>query len=247
MKTKVVLITDVGSCRANNEDNYVVMERKNHKAKNHEDFSVVINNDLQYFGVFDGMGGHSMGELASDIASTVFIDQLQDFIIRFGKVRFALDHLISSMNEHVYSQCKEHRSNLGTTSTMLVLKGRKAFLCHLGDSRCYLIHKGVIKQISIDHTEGYSSTKKVKGKLTQYLGISKEELILEPSMVELTVSKEDVFILCSDGASDLMSETDLLEKYLTSTDVNSFAMNVFDTYTQLGSPDNMTFVAIQVQ
>lgn len=153
------------------------------------------------FAVFDGMGGEQAGEVASylcadhmgqyDFSHHVY-NELSEFCIEANRlvVKYADDHGLFSM---------------GTTAAIVGTDGEMVTVCNLGDSRIYRIRDNTIDRLSMDHSIGFDSNK--KSPLYQYIGIPENETLIEPHIVKHKYCENDYYLLCSDGLTDLVSET----------------------------------------
>jgi serine/threonine protein phosphatase PrpC len=165
--------------------------------------------------VADGMGGHAAGEVASAMAAET-IHHL--FYRRAQPVPDALAEGFAAANHAIHQRSRNEPecAGMGTTCTAVVLREDRAWLGHVGDSRAYMIRGGVIHQISEDHSLVAELVR--KGDLTpaeandfpdrnvilRALGIKPR---VEPSIWRegLPLLAGDVFVLCSDGLTDLVS------------------------------------------
>ncbi len=201
--------TDIGLKRQRNEDSYAVEP------------------DFGLFVVADGMGGHAGGDMASGMAiETVraFIKKaLSDSEITWP---FGVDHsvpreinIISSgmrlANKHIFSESK----GMGTTMVVLLIKDNKAYICHVGDSRIYRIRDRMIAQLTEDHslvadeirrgtiTKEQARNYSLRHVVTRAIGVGPD--VKCDCTVEDVVS-EDMFLLCSDGLSGMLEDSEIL-------------------------------------
>lgn len=246
MKTEVIVISDVGNVRANNEDNYCVMSEYNSKSSNHLEARFQIRKNKQLFGVFDGMGGYSNGELASLISAETCV---QEFSRKTNNIsKDWLNSLFLEMNQRVCNKSSEDSSNMGSTATIAVLDKQDLIIGHIGDSKIFKIRDNSIFQISIDHIDERSKyLGKTKGLLTQFIGVHEEDLRIEPQIELVQVEKGDIYILCSDGMTDVINQDSILDSF------NQNQMNIEETAKKLflqslenGSKDNITILVFKV-
>jgi serine/threonine protein phosphatase PrpC len=162
------------------------------------------------------MGGEEYGELASLTAVSVLGDFSRDFDAR-------ADEYIRRANEIICDAIEKNGGmRIGTTMAVLSVSGRTARAYNIGDSRIYFMRDGVLRQISLDHTQvqrlinqGIITPEKAKThperhKLTQHLGIFPEEMIIEAYKAEpIEVQPGDIFLLCSDGLTDMVEDADI--------------------------------------
>ncbi len=147
----VAKISDIGQIRGRNEDSYLAMD-------------VALQNDdglvpLGLYIVADGMGGHQKGEIASSLAAQVSAHHIiQDVFLPFlsadeqngsrRPINEALIQSVQAANLAVYQQVPE----AGTTLTMALVFGHKAYIAHVGDSRAYIFNQASLRQITQDHS-----------------------------------------------------------------------------------------------
>ena len=178
-----------------------------------EDF---YQSDIQegVFVVADGLGGMPAGDMASRLVVETFVDNLRyksksqrilDSIV-LSAVQNANDKLIS------LAQSDPSLTGIGSTLSALVIVDSKAKIVHIGDSRVYRFHDGIFKLLTKDHTlEGELGTLEVgttvaerfKHLLTRTMGSAESS---EPDIINLKVTANDIFIICTDGLSKSVSE-----------------------------------------
>lgn len=203
-------VTDIGKIREKNEDN------------------VLISSDLSLGVVADGMGGHSAGEIASNIAVSVLAETIRK--INAGKLQIPTNFLpklslserkillaANLANAAIYStaQSADTYRMMGTTLTGLLLENNAATAVHVGDSRLYLLREGKIIQITTDHslamehirrgllTKAEADHSKIQNILTRAMGIKKN---IEFDLLKFPVHQDDILLLCSDGLYKGLSE-----------------------------------------
>lgn len=248
LEFRAAAVCGPGKVRIQNQDNLYI----DGKIRKKPDFAHVGRKKACLMvAVADGMGGETHGELASLAAVK---------IIRKAPPRNAeqMRQVGVSANEAVCKMMLHYGERIGSTLTMLALQGTVAYMSNLGDSRCYLLRKGELKKISTDHTQvqqmvdlgvltpEQAATHKSRHKLTQHLGIFPEEMIIEPAMVELEVCEGDVFLLCSDGLTDMLDDIQIAEKLQEEGTIKEKADALFSQAMQNGGRDNITVLLIEV-
>ena len=208
-------VTDIGKIREKNEDN------------------VLISSDLSIGIVADGMGGHSAGEIASNIAVSVLAETIRK--INDGKLQIPdtfLPKLSTSerkillaanlANAAIYStaQSAENYRMMGTTLTGVLLENDCATAVHVGDSRLYLLRNNKIIQITTDHslamehirrgllTKAEADHSKIQNILTRAMGIKKN---IEFDLLKFPVREGDILLLCSDGLYKGLNEDQIAD------------------------------------
>ncbi|HEV3468566.1 MAG TPA: protein phosphatase 2C domain-containing protein, partial [Pyrinomonadaceae bacterium] len=164
--------------------------------------------------VADGMGGHSAGEVASQMAVEL-VSRLY-YEARTDDAPAALTAAVAEANRRIFAaaEADEHKRGMGTTCTALALRGAAAFAAHVGDSRLYMLRDGGVYQLSEDHshvmemvragllTKEQARTHEDKNVILRALGTTPE---VEVSAVEpLEVRPGDFYLLSSDGLHDLV-------------------------------------------
>ncbi|HEX6791805.1 MAG TPA: Stp1/IreP family PP2C-type Ser/Thr phosphatase [Candidatus Krumholzibacteria bacterium] len=171
------------------------------------------------FVVADGMGGHRGGEIASRIAvRTVLAFYTAD---SSGDRSEALAHAFHEANQTIIQEAVADSTlfGMGTTCTALALHAGRAYIAHVGDSRCYLLRRGKIQQLTSDHSivgemvrsgilsDEDARTHPRRNVITRSLGAQPDVSAETPESVEL--QRGDVFLLCSDGLTAYLSDIDL--------------------------------------
>ena len=206
-------VTDIGKIREKNEDN------------------VLISSDLGLGVVADGMGGHSAGEIASNIAVSVLAETVRkvnnhqlkipdNFLPKLAPAERKLLMAANLANAAIYStaQSSDLYRMMGTTLTGVLFDKDFATAVHVGDSRLYLFRDGKIVQITTDHslanehvrrgllTRAEADHSKIQNVLTRAMGIKKN---IEFDLLKFPVKVGDTLLLCSDGLYKGLSEENL--------------------------------------
>lgn len=205
--------TDKGKTRDKNED-YIASEW--------------IDNQEYLFIVADGMGGHQAGEVASRLGTQTFIKSYKRCRREGLSVPEAMTVAIQEANSLIFikSSGDFSKSGMGTTISVLGFLESMAHVVHVGDSRIYKIsNEGGIKKITSDHTlveklleDGQISEKEAnehprKNILYMSVGVSKK---IHPTVIkDIKVEEGDIFLLCTDGLSNMVSDRDILDVCLT--------------------------------
>ncbi len=245
--------TDVGRVRDHNEDTYL------------------LRPDLGIFLVADGMGGHQAGDVASTMVRLsmsnffeVLLDDVgydafslpADDVLPLGARRLAAS--IRKANHDVFSASADNLVHHGMGSTVVAAYvprgGDLMHIAHVGDSRCYRIRKGKLEQLTSDHSL-------VNEALALDPNMSPEDLARLPSNIitralgmdpavdvdvaTCEIEPDDTFLLCSDGLSGLLTDSEMLE----AVDLVQDASDVCDLLVALandaGGLDNITALALK--
>ena len=216
-----------------------------------------INEDSAWIGsqiiaVADGLGGHAGGE----VASAIVINRLAKAEKKeFTKesVHDLVIEITAKANSEIAKKIKDFPKlkGMGTTLTSLISTEDKVALIHIGDSRCYQFRDGKLTQLSKDHTlvqelidQGRLSVEEAsahpqKSLITKALMGNTET---EPFIQLINVEPDDLFLLCTDGLSSVINESEigkiLREDGLTEIAVEKLKAAVYKS----GAPDNITLV-----
>jgi protein phosphatase len=218
------------------------------------------NEDSAYAGphllaVADGMGGHAAGEVASAAVITAIApldaeDPGPDLVN-------ALADAVATANLRLQELTISDPAveGMGTTLTALLWAEGHAALCHIGDSRAYLLRGGQLIQVTRDHTLVQSLVD--EGTITEddvatypyrslLLRALDGRMIAEPDLAPLETYPGDRYLLCSDGLSAVMSEQALHETLASVRDLDKVALRLIELAIEGGGPDNITCIVADV-
>ena len=230
-------------------------------------FNEFLNNDavLQTEGalavVADGMGGLALGQEASRLAKTLFLDAYHEQMVRGGQqhVSHVLRRCIEMANEGVLNLSRSHQleGDVGTTLVATVVKGDYLYWISVGDSRIYLVRNNQLAQLTLDHnyetelllsnTE-YSEARKhpESHALTSYLGIPDLKEI-DQNIKPLRLQPDDLIILTTDGLFNVLQDNEIL-KIASRSHPNKIANFLISAVQPRSSPeqDNTTVLTFKV-
>ncbi|MBR3257901.1 MAG: Stp1/IreP family PP2C-type Ser/Thr phosphatase [Eggerthellaceae bacterium] len=224
--------TDTGRMRDHNEDSFFAAP--------------------PLFVVADGMGGHAAGEVASELAIQT-VSQLAPAYPNAAMLSLAID----AANTAVYEESlkTERRHGMGTTITAAMLKGTRLVIAQVGDSRAYLLHNGVLQQLTRDHslmadliesgeiTPEEARTHPQRNFITRALGTGAS---VETDLYELNVSPGDRLLLCSDGLSGMLEDGELATALMAIRDPQTCVNNLLARANEAGGCDNVTAIVVDV-
>jgi protein phosphatase len=218
------------------------------------------NEDSAYAGprllaVADGMGGHAAGEVAS--AVTIAAMRELDSSQPAGDMLEALSDAVGAANARLQEMIIANPAieGMGTTLTALFWSDGHAALCHIGDSRGYLLREGELYQITHDHTlvqslvdEGRISADDVSTHPQRSLLLRALDgrSIAEPDLSVHESQAGDRYLLCSDGLSGVVSDETLRETLATITDPEAATRQLIELALHGGGPDNITCIVADV-
>jgi protein phosphatase len=235
-------ITDVGAVRQNNEDAIAYQ----------------ANQGLAILA--DGMGGHNAGEVASQLAVETVERLLLDAI---GNDAPDYDELLTDAvnraNSAVYERSKlvADCNGMGTTLVVACFDGDQAHIANVGDSRLYLYRDSGLSQLTRDHSlvaemvdKGFMSPEEArespqKNIITRAIGLQSG---VEVDLYEQGLRPGDLYLLCSDGLSDVVEEDAIqgcIEENIS--DIDALSQQLVDKALQAGGPDNISVIIVQLQ
>jgi PPM family protein phosphatase len=200
--------------------------------------------------VADGMGGHSAGEVASQMAvetvSRLYYEAPGD------DPQGALVAAVAEANRriHAAAAADEAKHGMGTTCTALALRGGAAFGAHVGDSRLYLLRGGGAYQLSEDHshvmemvrqgllTKEEARTHEDKNVILRALGTAPEVEVSAVAPVEARAG--DFFLVCSDGLHDLVLDDEIARVVASAGDEHAACERLIALAKERGGHDNIT-------
>jgi serine/threonine protein phosphatase PrpC len=216
------------------------------------------NQDSVYAGprllaVADGMGGHAAGDVASKVVIAA-LEHLDDDAPS-GDMLQSMRQAVFEGSEHLREVIREspQLEGMGTTLTAILFAGGRLALCHVGDSRAYLMRDGQMSQITHDDT--FVQTLIDDGRITAEEANThpQRSLLLralngqdvEPDLSMREAREGDRYLLCSDGLSGVVSEETLAEA-LKDPDPQSTADRLIELALRSGGPDNVTVIVADV-
>lgn len=240
----------MGKIRKNNEDNFFFagkyLDVENDGLKDPAYFETVIKKGLIY-AVFDGMGGENFGEIAAYAAARQMQQTKRTLRDYFVPEKKYLYRLAMSLNEAVLqakrAQCTDR---MGTTMVSLSFSGRYVYVCNIGDSRAYRLRNGKLLQISEDHVEHRPGREHRKAPLTQHLGIDPEDMLIEPYIAVDTLQQGDIYLLCSDGLTDMLTDSEITDIMRKAEHLEACARDLIRAALEHGGRDNITVIVCRI-
>ena len=226
--------TDPGRVRRRNEDAFVV--------------------DPPLFAVADGMGGAQAGEVASRLAAAAFREYREaDELAPEERVRA----IIKEANRRIYDRARTDSevSGMGTTVTAALLTDGRVVIGHVGDSRAYRIRDGRLEQLTDDHSlvadlmrSGRLTAEEAEGHpqrsvITRALGTDPD---VDVDTLVIEVEAGDLFLLCSDGLSTMVSDSEVLQTVERAATLDEAARDLVRAANTGGGEDNVTVVLFRL-
>jgi protein phosphatase len=238
--------------------------------RTHNEDSVFVDGDAGLAVLADGMGGYNAGEVASGIAVNVLSSgllpelgsgrELWKVDVQSGLTHAALllQQQIAAANKGIYeaAQARPECAGMGTTIVATVFHGNRVSIGHIGDSRCYRLRGEKFEQLTHDHSllqeqidSGQLTSEQAKYSLnknlvTRALGI---EAIVPADIAEYRVEANDVYLLCSDGLTDMVDPEvvhDVVDE--KRGDLALAAADLIELANQNGGRDNVSVILIRV-
>ncbi len=227
--------------------------------ENNED-SVLADEENGIFLLADGMGGGPAGEVASHLAATIAHATLKMILREHGpkeeEMPVFLANVLAAVHSAVYKKtlAEPAFTGMGTTLDMVIVRGEKVCICHVGDSRVYLYQRKELRQITTD--DNYAAVLAASGEippgripagfrhiLTQAVGISDE---LVPEFHTFDTQPRDLILMCSDGLNETLSDEEIGEViYRNRDDIAVIPAALVDAANERGGPDNISVVIIE--
>ena len=210
----------------------------------------------------DGMGGYNAGEVASGMATSFIRAELGRWLAEAGQhangkeVRRALDICVHNANLAVYNaaHANANYAGMGTTLVVGVFQDNRLTVGHIGDSRCYRIRQQKLEQITKDHsllqeqldagliTPEQAATSSHRNLVTRALGI---EEIVPLEVNEFAVEEGDIYLMCSDGLSDMVDDPKIEAIMVTDAPLDQKARQLVNVANAHGGRDNITVLLAQ--
>ncbi len=234
--------------------------------REHNEDTIAFNQNLGIAVLADGMGGHNAGEIASNMAVEAVLEKLQSLRSRKTSVPITSSQLleyvsntISHSNSMIFNaaEATAGHKGMGTTLIAAVICGSTMYAGHVGDSRLYLFRDRVLSRITKDHslvqdlidkgfyTEIEARNASVGHIVTRALGTKAE---VDVDTIEHDIEPNDIFLLCSDGLSDMVDDWSI-EETLAERDHNldRKAKRLVALANRNGGKDNISVILMQVQ
>ncbi|SHH61778.1 Stp1/IreP family PP2C-type Ser/Thr phosphatase [Desulfosporosinus lacus] len=231
---RVLSFSEKGCIRKNNEDSFLVLS------------------DEGLYAVADGMGGHRAGEVASSVA----LHELEMWVPRLAgledqALENGLTEAFVQANKvvHESSTTDPENAGMGTTLTVLLIRNDKVVIAHVGDSRAYLWRNETLTPLTMDHS--------LVGELVRLGQISLDDAkrhpqrnvlmraigadpAIEVDCRSIVLQAEDVFLLCTDGFSNMISDQELTAEFLEPSPWEERLEKLRQLTLERGAPDNFT-------
>jgi serine/threonine protein phosphatase PrpC len=237
-------LTDTGKSRSNNED------------------AVAVDPLAGLAVLADGMGGYNAGEVASEMACDFVRQELGLWLQEAGQeatdmeVCRAMDICVENANAVVYqaAHADARYAGMGTTIVVAAFRANRVLIGHVGDSRAYRFRDGQLAQVTRDHsllqeqidagliTPEQASLSIHKNLVTRAVGVE-DNVLLETNPHE--VYPNDVFLLCSDGLSDMLDDSRIASHLRRGGDLQTLAAQLVEAANDAGGRDNISVILVR--
>ncbi|MCR4609906.1 MAG: protein phosphatase 2C domain-containing protein [Eubacterium sp.] len=242
----------IGKVRSNNEDNFLfdgnVLPQVNNGQLPPLEIKGQFDGDL-CVAVFDGMGGGDLGEVASYTAASQMLALLSSK--SETDIEAFMRESAEILNQSVYDESVgKNLYQMGTTEAAMYFSDDSVIVCNVGDSSVYGLRGDKLLKISLDHTdEEYMKQQGVTGRkprLTQYLGMDPMSVRIEPHVVTGSLNEGDVYIICSDGLTDMVTEERIKEIVVSSESASGCVTELINEAMNNGGRDNTTVIVSRI-
>ena len=244
---KLFGLTDVGCVRKDNQDSYAFRH---------------LDDEMAVMVVCDGMGGEQAGNVASAVAvetfSAVVEAELADGVPDDPEHREdVLASACQKANRRVYELARDNPEyrGMGTTLVAVLVLPEESYVVNVGDSRCYLLENGTIRQITVDHSvvqllvdRGEITVEEArvhpkKNLITRALGVERTVLY---DLIRVENEPGSRLLLCSDGLSNVLPDKVLVQEARREADPELLCRRLLSMTLEQGAPDNVTVVLAQL-
>jgi len=239
---KFAVKSDTGKVRQINEDSYNIIQG--------------IPGITATFVIADGMGGHNSGEVASKIAVDSVSNYLLQSVGKFNdenEIKSYIKDAIKKANIEIFNKSNENEIffGMGTTFTATVILNKRLIIGHVGDSRVYVLRKGKMIQLTIDHsfieelikkgtlTREEAENHPKRNVITRALGCE-EDIEIDTYLADMI--ENDVFILCTDGLTNMLSESEIRNIIINAESLDEACNGLVKKALKKGGEDNITVI-----
>jgi serine/threonine protein phosphatase PrpC len=264
LRVRAFGLTDQGRVRTSNEDSFLIAEMARtlwvRQTNLPQPETQHGRNRAHLFLVADGMGGHNAGEVASALS----LESVETFVLhllrRFSNLQPAdeagvlkdFQTALRQADARLLAEAAHHPEwkGMGTTLTLALASGRSLFVVHAGDSRCYLLREGQLRQLTEDHTivgelarHGVISPAEAhhhpyRHVVTNVLGGKDAGLRVDVQRIDMKAG--DVVLLCSDGLSDMLDDEQIVRILVAEPEPEVACGRLVAAANEAGGKDNVT-------
>jgi protein phosphatase len=215
----------------------------------------LVDPETGLFVVADGMGGHNAGEIASSMAVSEISHTVREGLKTNPDISALLQDAVLKAHKAIFDDAMKHRDrrDMGTTIAIAVVQDDHVWLCHVGDSRIYMVGHTGIEMLTVDHTfvaewveEGRITPEQARAHearhgLTMALGVDND---VEPEIRKVSWNDGQCILLCSDGLTDMLEDTAILKVVRESADPDLTCAKLLSQAGNRGGDDDITVVLV---
>jgi len=248
LRTATAAATDVGRKRSGNEDSYDIWV-SDELGREHAADTLLV--------VCDGMGGSNAGEVASRMAVEAVIRTFSEDTGTDGVAALTRAIETANLEVHEHSRSRSDLAGMGTTCTIVALKGDRVMLAHVGDSRAYLVRRGRIRQLTTDHslvaqlvarkqlTPEEAKTDPRRNVVTRSVGVG-PVVEVDAQELEEPLQPGDTLLVCSDGLHGQVTD-DELARTASGESLERACRELIQLANERGGPDNITVALARLE
>jgi PPM family protein phosphatase len=235
--------TDPGMVRDHNEDNYFIDEK------------------MKLFIVADGVGGHQAGEKASEMVVEILPEKIRKIFgekkeYKFEELVGRISAAITEVNRDVNFASTEKAAfrGMGSTVVSCVIYQNRGIFSYMGDSRAYLLRESFIARLTEDHTvvglmmkmgdltQEEADLHPMRHVITRHVGMDGE---FGPDTVIVDLKPGDTILMCTDGLSDMISDTEINKIITSNPDIDKAGKKLIQAANNAGGRDNVTVLLVK--
>jgi protein phosphatase len=227
----------VGSVREENQDNFYIDGRI--AGDENETFASRLKYEKNIIAVCDGLGGEANGKKAAWLVAKR-VKQAAEVVKKDETIdvhEVIINHLTLANND-VHEMSDKLEGMGGSTVNIVCIDGERILSYNLGDSRTYLYRKGVLTQLSRDHTSG-------RNLLDKCIGMPPiHSPLREPHIIDESVHADDILLLCSDGLTDMCSISEITSVLSSEKNLERAIQTLLELALQNGGEDNIAIILL---
>ena len=238
------------------------------RKRNHNEDCVGTGLSNSFAILADGMGGHNAGEVASALAVDIISQQLKERLPTLAPAEIdeetglagesvLIREAIKAANNAIFQMARQRAEcrGMGTTVLAATFYANRISVAHVGDSRMYRFRGDTLSHVTEDHSllrenirrglisESDARNSRIKNIVTRALGLEPD---VEAELVEYTVQAGDIYLMCSDGLTDVVEDEDIRQTLLAGrNNLRKTCRKLIDLANAAGGPDNISVILAQ--
>ncbi|HRX48914.1 MAG TPA: protein phosphatase 2C domain-containing protein [Spirochaetota bacterium] len=253
MKIEYSCLTDKGVVREINEDSILCKDQIINMHDHYESEKIaeeLLSENIHYFAVADGMGGHDAGEVASRLTLEKILNNFQKDAVLYLDNTDKLKQMILSVHDEINEFADmNNNKGMGTTLVGTIFNKDKFLAFNIGDSRLYIFRDGYLAQKTRDHSLAEQVGGNVpKNYITSSIGGGYKDITIDIFDLTGKIKNNDLIIICSDGLTDFNMDKyyDDIESLISTNknDLKKLNNSLLDFAIERGSADNISVISI---